>query len=126
MFWKRLVENPRYIEQGIANYMFYHDKLFSDILVKSDNFGPVMTIGITNRQNIVLDQQNNILNFAGEIASVIHQYDRKRDIVEKIIKKFCPEIIYFNNNTNTNNFKKVKQKIYKPEKIYILINFFLL
>ena len=98
--------------------MFYYDKLFSDLLVKSDNFGPVMTIGLTKRQNIVLDQQNNILNFAGEIASVIHQYDRKRDIVEKVIKKYCPEIIYFNNNTNKNNLKKVKQKMYKPEKIY--------
>ena len=118
VFWKRLIENPKYIEQGIANYMFYYDKLFGDLLVKSDNFGPVMTIGLTKRQNIVLDQQNNILNFAGEIASVIHQYDRKRDIVEKVIKKYCPEIIYFNNNINKNNLKKVKQRMYKPEKIY--------
>lgn len=34
-----------------------------------------MTIGITPPKNITLDKDNNILNFKGEIAEVVHQYD---------------------------------------------------
>ena len=100
MFWDRLISNPNAIEQGIANYMFYYEKIFKDCILKSDNFGPVMTIGVTKRHNLILDSQDNILNFEGEIASVIHQYDRKPDIVEKVLRKFCPEILQPVTNNN--------------------------
>ena len=80
------------IEQGVSNYLIYHDKMFADSLIKSDNqSGYVMTIGLTKRENIKLDSNNNILNGKGEIAAVVHQYDRKIDIVWKVINKFCPE-----------------------------------
>ena len=105
MFWDRLISNPNAIEQGIANYMFYYEKIFKDYILKSDNFGPVMTIGVTKRHNLILDSQDNILNFEGEIASVIHQYDRKPDIVEKVLRKFCPEIL----QPVTNNNKLMNQ-----------------
>ena len=77
------------IEQAIGNYIIYHKKLFNDCLVKSENKdGYVMTIGLTKRENIILDSKNNILNGKGEIAAVIHQYDRKHYIVKKLIHKF--------------------------------------
>ena len=93
LFWKNLVDNPLSIEQGICNYLFYYKKIFNDCLVKSDNFGPVMTIGLTNVSNLNFDLNNNLLNFKGEIAAVVHQYDRKLDIVNKINYKY----IYSNN-----------------------------
>jgi hypothetical protein len=76
------------VEQGVANYLIYHEKLFNNCLVKSNNEnGRIMTIAITNRKNIFLDHQNNILNGKGQIAALVHQYDRKKDIVEIIRKK---------------------------------------
>ena len=120
IFSKKLSENP-FIEQAIANYMFYYENFLKDYLIKSDNYGPVMTIGLTKREKIVLDTQNNICNFRGEIAAVIHQYDRKPDITKKVINKYCPELLYFckilqcNNNFNINIYLN---KISSIEKRY--------
>ena len=93
IFWEKLQAFPNAIEQGIGNYLFYYEKIFKDCLIKSDNFGPIMTIGLTKRNNIIFDSKQNILNFRGEIASLVHQYDRKPDIVKIIINRFCPELI---------------------------------
>lgn len=93
LFWENLIANRHSIEQGIANYLFYYNNIFKDCLVKSDNYGPVMTIGLTQSQNIIFDKKDNILNFGGEIAAVIHQYERKCNVMIKVFKKFCPELI---------------------------------
>ena len=92
-FSKELKENSQYNDQGIANYMFYYEKYFNDCIIKNDNNGFVMTIGLTDREKLNLDLQDNILNFNGQIAAVIHQYDRKPDIVVKILNKYCPELL---------------------------------
>jgi hypothetical protein len=96
-FWEKLKESPKSIEQGIANYMFYYEKFFEDCIIKNENNGPVMTIGLTKNEKLNFDSQDNILNFNGEIACVIHQYDRKPYIVEKVINKYCPELIELKN-----------------------------
>ena len=76
------------IEQAVTNYLIYHDKMFNESLIKSDNFdGFIMTLARTKITNIKLDSQNNILNGKGEIAAVIHQYDRKHKIALEIKKK---------------------------------------
>lgn len=103
IFWEKLTAFPKNIEQGIVNYLFYYEKIFKDSLVKSDNYGPVMTIGLTVSKNIILDSNNNILNFKGEIASVIHQYDRHSDLMIKIINKYCPELLIFDEFKNKFN-----------------------
>ena len=54
-----------------------------------------MTIGLTESKKIILDEEDNILNFKGEIASVIHQYDRNADIMLKVMNKYCPELLMF-------------------------------
>ena len=94
-FWERLQANPNSIEQGIANYMIYYEKLFGKYILKSDNYGPVMTLSLAKSEKIFFDNQNNILNYKGEKAAVIHQYDRKPFIVKKVINKYCPELKIF-------------------------------
>ena len=80
-------------DQAVGNYLIYHDKLFKNSIKKSDNKnGPVMTIGITKRENIKLDNNNNILNEELKVAAVVHQYDRKKDILKILMNKYCPEI----------------------------------
>ena len=96
--------NNNIIEQAVANYLIYHEKMFNDCLLKSENKdGQVMTIGLTYRENINLNSENYILNGKKEIASVIHQYDRKPDIKAKIINKYYPEMKDIKSIENLNN-----------------------
>ena len=82
------------IDQGVGNYIVYHDKMWNDCIIFSENRdGPVMTLALTNRAFINLDSDNNILNVIGEVASVVHQYDRKEDITKITKNKYCPELI---------------------------------
>ena len=91
-------KKSKVIEQAVTNYIIYHNKMFNDSLVKSCNKdGPIMTIGLTSNKNIYFDLNDNIINMSGKIAAVIHQYDRKPNIVRKIMNKYCPEI--FDNKT---------------------------
>ena len=70
------------VEQAVGNYLIYHDKMFNDCIIKSENKdGPVMTVALTKRYDINFDLNNNILNEKGEIVAVIHQYDRKKEIL---------------------------------------------
>ena len=96
IMWEKLnsewAKEKKVKEQAVANFIVYHDKMFSDCLVKSDNYGPVMSLSLTNRNNISLDEKNNILNFRGEIASVIYQYQGKTDLFEKVKNKYYPDL----------------------------------
>ena len=82
-----------------------------------------MTIGKTRREDIHLDSENNILNFRGEIASVVHQYDRKHDIASTVINKFCPELIE-TNKTNIQNDKIILAKKLEKFKMSKKSNYF--
>ena len=102
-FWYKLMKNQTSIEQGIANYIIYYEKKFKNYLIKSDNYGPIITIGLSKPENVIVDSEDNILNFKGEIAAIIHQYDRKKNIKMKIVNKYCPELIYYQKKINDNN-----------------------
>ena len=81
------------IEQAVANYLIYHDKMFNDCLIKSENKdGLIMTIGLTKAENIYFDVDDNIVNRDGKVAAVIHQYDRKPKIRKKVLNKYNPKI----------------------------------
>ena len=43
-------------------------------------FSYIATNRIFNRENLVLDLENNILNFKGEITPIVHQYNGHKDI----------------------------------------------
>ena len=45
-----------YLDQGALNCIIYDKKLFSDCLIPQGNLGPVMTIGLSQKQYIVLDK----------------------------------------------------------------------
>ena len=45
-----------------------------------------MTVGLSNK-NYSYDSEDNILNLKGDIAAVIHQYDRKPKIVRNSKKE---------------------------------------
>ena len=83
------------IEQAVANFIIYHDKMFDDCLIKSENKdGLLMTIGLTKEENIYFNLEDNLVNGNGKIAAVIHQYDRKSQILKKLMNKYFPKKEY--------------------------------
>lgn len=119
--WEKLKFNSNSTDQGIGNYLIYYEKIFENYLLKSDNNGPIMTIGLTDSRKIIIDSKNNILNFKGEIAAVIHQYDRKPNIVFNVNNKFL-----FSNNQRVKIFIHsylTEENKYKTQNI---ITFFIL
>ena len=102
--WKFIVQWRDYNvarDQGIVNCLIYDKKILSNYLIKKDNHGPVMTIGLTQRKKISIDNDDNILNYDGQIAAVIHQYDRKLDI-SKIFNEKFNDISLFKKRKNSN------------------------
>ena len=101
-------------DQGVLNYLIYSKKLFNDVMILKNNSGPVMTICVTKRKYINLDSNDNVLNFNGEIAAVVHQYDRKPDINMKFHKKFNDNILkkYYSEE----KLHEYENKIKKEEK----------
>ncbi len=96
MLWKKLNSKwstkLKVADQSVFNYLIYAEHFLSDYLVLSDNErGPVMTIGPTHNKYITFDSYDNILNEKGEVASIVHQYERKPYITRKIYKKYCPD-----------------------------------
>ena len=99
--WKHIVLSPNSVDQIIINYLIYYKKILNDYVIFYDNYSPIMTIALTKRKNIILDSKNRIINYKGEIASIVHQYDRHRDISLIINEKLCPELIkYLNDKKN--------------------------
>lgn len=118
IIWKEI--NSSYIplpfnsrhDQTIVNYIIYHFKMFKDYIIATNNSeGPIMTIGLTlKKNNISFDSESNILNGKGEIASVIHQYDRKKSIIKILLNKY-----------DSNNSKIIKKS--KVINIFYIIIF---
>ena len=109
VIWKMIIEKndfENYLDQGALNCIIYDKKLFSDCLRAQGNLGPLMTIGLSAKQYIVLDNNDNILNYVGEIPAVVHQYDRMPDIKRKINKKLERS----NNIKKRNNYIKLSRK----------------
>ena len=84
------------VDQTILNYLIYVENILKNrTIIFSDEYGPVLTLGLTKRNKIKLDSENNILNFNNKIASIVHQYDRNKDIKRIIKQKYCPELNYY-------------------------------
>ena len=96
VLYEKLSIYPPVIDQTLANYLIYHEKILKNFFqIKSDEYGLVLTLGLTKRKNIILDEENNILNNNGHIASIVHQYDRHPDLKKIMKSKYCPELIQF-------------------------------
>lgn len=94
IIWEKLKSNnfPPF-DQCVANCLFYLEFVLNDYLIKTDNSGPIMTIGITKDENIILDLEDNLRNYKGEIAAVVHQYDRKKILRKKIVNKYHLQVL---------------------------------
>lgn len=77
------------IEQAVGNYIIYYEKLFDGVVMPSTNYdGYVMTAGFIPPSEVKMDSSGNILNDKGEIAAVVHQYDRQFCLVRPMLMKY--------------------------------------
>ena len=110
-------------DQGILNYLIYYEKLFNDSLIVRDHYnGYIMSLAGTNRARLNLDKDDNVLNYNGQIAAVVHQYDRHYDITYKFNRKFNER------NFNFSSYKKeslINVKL-TTNKIIIIIFIFII
>ena len=81
-----------------------------------------MSLAGTNRSRLNLDKDDNVLNFNGQIAAVVHQYDRHHDITAKFNRKFNER------NFNFSSYRKeslIRVKL-TTNKIIIIIFIFII
>ena len=103
-------------DQTADNYLIYHKKMFNDCIISSDIYsGPVMTVAILEGKGkeFLLDSENNILNFNGQVAAVIHQYDRFPKLAKIVRKKYfdIPSKIVIHELIENKNKKKRNVRI---------------
>ena len=60
ILWEKLLIYPQNGDQYMVNYLIYHEHIFKKFIIFSDEHGPVITIGLTRRDRVNLDSQNNI------------------------------------------------------------------
>lgn len=77
------VPNPN--DQGSANVILYSKKMFAEILRPSTNYDGLV---ITVNHDLALTPEGDMLNGAGEIAAVVHKYDRFPKLVNVVQHKF--------------------------------------
>ena len=84
------------VDQAAENWLIYHEKFLHDVVRTSANEdGYVMTIGITDPKDVHTDSAGNVLNGKGEIASVVHQYDRQPAILDIVVRKYGADMSAF-------------------------------
>ena len=124
MIWKTAntnnISRDTWNDQAIVNYLVYHKLFLHDSIVKNQNKDSlILTLACANKSNFLIDPEDNILNGKGEIAPVIHQYDRHSNIVIKVLNKYCPELL----KNKRNNIAMLKRGDIAKTKAYIFIIF---
>ena len=61
ILWQKLSILPQTDDQSEFNYLYYHEKMFKNITIFRDKYGPVITIGVTKRDQINIDSDTNII-----------------------------------------------------------------
>lgn len=73
-------------DQGIHNYVV-HNKLVPGMTVHDNLAGPVMTMAAMPRASVRCDSRGWVINDAGRVVPVLHQYDRMPDVAGVLLHR---------------------------------------
>lgn len=97
--WKILNQSSysreNWIDQAIINYVIYYKKIFAnETIIRNENKdSPILTLGVAKNESFINDSEGNILNINDEIAALVHQYDRHKNIEIIVLKKYCNDLM---------------------------------
>jgi len=74
------------VDQAVHNYLLYTGALPQARLLGNDD-GPVLTLNDVPPHTIVLNEEGQALNGRGEVAHLVHQYDRHPDLAHTLLSK---------------------------------------
>ena len=73
-------------DQGVHNYLIHTGRM-EDVVCYRNWMGPVLTLGAVATSDIRMSADGILRNLDGEIANVIHQYDRQPTIAPHVLKR---------------------------------------
>jgi hypothetical protein len=79
-------------DQGIHNYLLIRN-LLKNIIVHKNRHSPVLTMGMMSEADVRTDAGGAVLNENGEVAPILHQYDRIPSLKERYSKIFTPSFV---------------------------------
>lgn len=98
----------RNCDQVNLNWLFYTGKLGDGIKYSSNRTGTIMTVAISKEVHVSGDY---IVNGTGEIAAVVHQYDRMPILVKLVEKRYSSSSYLFNKLLKHRHFRNIWQKL---------------
>lgn len=75
-------------DQGAHNFLLRTNRL-SPVTIYHNGESPVLTMGLDAKKMLSQNEEYEILNFNGQVAPVVHQYDRYPSLQEQMNKKFA-------------------------------------
>ena len=76
-------------DQGVHNYLI-RSGLLPQVTLHENRDGPVMTLGPMRMCDLQLDHHGSVLNNAGAIVPILHQYDRIAELRESLLARLGP------------------------------------
>ena len=74
-------------DQGLHNVLLYKGRL-GNVRLLTNETGPVLTLGYTAKGSVKRDSHGQFLIEGGDVANVLHQYDRHADILNVVLKRY--------------------------------------
>jgi hypothetical protein len=71
-------------DQGIHNFLVL-EKLLDNFTAHPNRAGPVLTMAVMNPRDVHTNPSGAVLNANGEIAPVLHQYDRHPELAARLL-----------------------------------------
>jgi protein involved in polysaccharide export with SLBB domain len=71
-------------DQGIHNYLLIQKRL-PGVTVHPNRHAPVLTMGVMNPGEVRFNAADEVLNENGEVAPVLHQYDRLPEVKQRLL-----------------------------------------
>jgi hypothetical protein len=69
------------VDQGVHNYLLYH-QLQKKAAIYGYAETPVLHLGLMKKDKLKVNAEGQVLNGSGNVANVIHQYEKHRDAMQ--------------------------------------------